>query len=86
MVNGLNATTSQLKFVERLIEAYATCDLNNVEPLLSKNFKYQTFPRAAHLPDHTKGDHVEKFGPVFAAMSEIEVRIHRYTNTSWFLG
>lgn len=76
MVNGLNATTPQLKFMERLIEAYTTRDINNVGPFLSKNYKNQSFPKVAHLPDHTKGEHVQLFGPLLMAMTKIEVRTY----------
>ena len=40
-MNNLNATTPQLKCVDRFYEAYTTCDINKVAPLLSKNYMYE---------------------------------------------
>ena len=73
-MNNLDATTPQLKFVGRLYEAYATCDINKVAPLLSKNFMYSSFPKIPELPDQTKEEHITLYGPLFAKLVKLEVR------------
>ena len=78
MVNNLDATTPQLKVVDRLFEAYRTCDINKVTPILSKNYTYKAFPKLPKSGDQTKEEHLAFFGLVFARVVKIEVHIrHR---------
>ena len=74
MTTNFNATTPQLKALKNVFDAYLTLDLANAEPLISKDFKFQTFPKIANLPDEEKGGHLERYGPLFALMTKIEVR------------
>ena len=77
-MNHIKGTTPQLKLADRLFEAYRTRDIHNVAPFLSKNFTYKSFPKIAEVPDQTKEDHIEQFGPNFAALEKIDVRVqHR---------
>lgn len=79
-MNHIDTTTPQLKAVERIFEAYRTCDLNNAHSVLSKNFTYRSFPKIAELPDQTKEEHIQLYGPMFARVAKIEVGIqHRGT-------
>ena len=77
MANSINATTPQLKVVKNLAEAYLTLDLKNVEPLLSKDFQFQTFPKTAEHPDQAKGAHSEVQGQLSSLLTKIEVRLQR---------
>jgi len=36
--------SSQLKAIERSMNAYTSLDMNNVGPLLSKNYQQKSFP------------------------------------------
>ena len=86
-VNGLDATTPQLKVIENLVKAYLSLDLRGLEPLTSKDFKFQTFPKIADLPDETAEGHLEKYQPMLSLLTKAEVRIqhhlraHRLTST-----
>ena len=74
-MNHIEGTTPQLKLVDQLLKAYCTCDINKVTPLLSKNFAYRSFPKSADVPDQTKEEHIEQFGPKFAALEKLDVRV-----------
>ena len=83
MVNNLNPTTPQLQVVDRLFAAYRTCDLNNAAQVMSKNYTYKPFPKAPGLADQTREEHIELFGPTFAKLVKLEVRIkHKELNLS----
>ena len=79
MSKSLSATTPQLKAVDRFYEAYRTRDLKNAEPFMSKNFIYKTLPKSAKVPDLAKAEYLEKFGPMFASLAKLEVRIRPRT-------
>ena len=74
----MNATTPQLKAVDRFFAAYRSCDLKIAEPLMAKNYTFKTLPRSAKVPDLTSAEHIEKFGPMFASLTKIEVRIQHW--------
>ena len=71
---NINATTPQLQVFKSVVEAYMTRDLSNVAPYLSKDFKFQTFPKIADLPDLAKAEHVEKYGAIYRSFSKVDVR------------
>ena len=78
MSKTMNATTPQLKAVDKFYEAYRTRDVNNAGPLFSKNYTYTTLPKNPAFPDMTKAEHIARIGPIFATLTKIEVRIqHR---------
>ena len=72
-MNHLEATTPQLKLIDQVFEGYRTLDLNNSAQLLSKTFVHRTFPKTAELPDQTKEEHLESFGPMLAKLVKIDV-------------
>jgi hypothetical protein len=84
-LTNFSAGTPQLEAVKNLIEAYITSDMGNVEPLVTKDYKFQTFPKIADLPDESKGGHLERYGKLFSMMTKVEVciqhhlRAHRLT-------
>jgi len=71
-MDSLDATTPQLKVIDLLFTAYRTRDTNNVARFLSKNFTYRALPETADLPDQTKEQHVEFFGPIFPRLAKLE--------------
>ena len=77
MSSSINATTPQLKLLDRFYEIYRTCDLNDAAPLMSKNYVYKSFPKAPGVGDLTKEEHLALFGPMFAKLVKFEVRIKR---------
>ena len=77
MINNFNATTPQLKVVDRAFQAYRTCDLTNAAPILSKNFVYKPFPKVPDLGDQTKEEHLASLGPKITKLVKLEVRIQR---------
>lgn len=81
MTVDIDATTPQLKLVKNLFEAYQTLDLNNVAKLLSKDYKFQTFPKISEHPDETPDGHVEKYGRLLSMFTKIEAGA-RYQGTA----
>lgn len=66
----------QLKAIKRLMDAYASLDMNKVEPLLSKNYQQQPFPPSTFdLPEEVQKNRFGKFRKVSAALRKLEVRI-----------
>ena len=66
----------QLKAIKRLMDAYASLDMNKVEPLLSKNYQQQLFPPSTFdLPEEVKRNRFGKFRQMSAAVGKLEVRI-----------
>ena len=77
---NIDASTPQLKALEKLLEAYASLDANNPDPSLSKNYKHETFPKSIGLPEETKEEHIERFKKTLPVLTELAVRIqHRRT-------
>lgn len=79
---NFDTPTPQLKVTRTLLESYMTRDLSKVEPLLSKDFKYRSFPEVDHHPEETKEEHMENWGPRFSSFSKVDVRIQRRRITS----
>ena len=78
MSKTINATTPQLKVIDKLCDAYRSRDVNNAGPFFSKNYTYKTLPRNPALPDMTKAEHIARIGSIFATLTKVEVRIqHR---------
>ena len=73
MTNGLDPITPQLKAAKDLFDAYCSLDIKNVEPLISKDFTFQTFPKIAEHPDEAKDAHFGGYGKLLSSMSKIEV-------------
>jgi hypothetical protein len=72
---NFDASTPQLKFVKKWIETVAVFDTSKMDTFLSRNFKYQSFPKTIDVPEQTKGTFIQWFGGVFASMTRMEVRI-----------
>jgi len=77
---NIDATTPQLKVVKDWTDAYFSLDINRVEPFLSKNFKFQTFPKIMDVPEEGKAAHIQRYKWMFGTFEKAEVRIqHRRT-------
>lgn len=73
MVN-LDVTSPQLKAIKVWADAHASRNLNEAEPILSKDFVLKTFPTVAKLPDLTKERYLQKYGILFTLLARVEVR------------
>ena len=76
MVNIIS-TTPQLKVTKDLLDAYYTRDARNLEPLMSRNFKYQNYPKVADHPEENKEEHLKKYGAILASFPAVKVCIQR---------
>ena len=72
---NFDASTPQLKLVKNLVDAYASFDMNNVEPLISKNYQYQPFPEITGLSKDAKESHLQTWSGIFAAINKVKVSI-----------
>ena len=74
-LTNFNATTPQTKAVKDLFEAYLSLNIDNIKPFITKDFKFQTFPKIKGLPDEPKEGHFNRYGTLFSVVSRAEVRI-----------
>jgi hypothetical protein len=72
---NIDASTPQLRAVKKWIDGFISLDISNLGVLISKNFKYESFPKIIDLPEQTKGSHIQWFGGILAATTKLEVRI-----------
>ena len=70
----VNFDTPQSKAVKRLLDAYSSLDMKNVEPLISKDYQYESLPESTDLPKQTKESHFKMWGGVFSSVKKYEVR------------
>ena len=76
-MRSLNATTPQLKVVKNFLDAYRTPDRKNIEPFISKNFAYHSYPKVPNVIDGPRGQYTEKFKPVLSLLKKLDVSIRR---------
>ena len=69
-----------------MLKAAATLDIKNMVPFISKNFKLQTFPKVADLPDEPMVTTLERYGVVFSSMEKLEVCIQLRTTAFGLTG
>ena len=74
-MTNLDATTPQLKAVKRWIDAYTSLDMNNLGPVISKNYQYQSFPKSIEVPKEAKERHIERLRERFSGLTKYEVCI-----------
>ena len=80
MVN-INATTPQLKLVKQWLEAHASRDIDKVAPIISKNFKFQAFPKTTDIPEEAKEGHLQRYRGILGALTNVEVRTQHWRTT-----
>lgn len=71
----LDATTPQLKALKNFLDAYRTLDIKNVGKFISKDYKFQTFPKIDALPDEATAQHFETYGPLLSLLTKLDVRL-----------
>ena len=74
-LTNFNATTPQSRVVENIFKALTTLDIKNAEPFLSKDHKFETFPKIASLPDEPRAVSLERYGTLISLLTKMEVRI-----------
>ena len=78
---NIDATTPQLQVVKKWLDAYVARDANKIAPVLSKNYKHQTFSQSVGIPDETKEQHIKRYGGLAPSIASFEVRIqHQSTD------
>jgi hypothetical protein len=73
-MTSINDPTPQMKLTKKLLDDYSSRDLSDVGPFLSENFKFQTFPQAADLPEEAKESHIQNWGNLLGSFTNMEVR------------
>jgi hypothetical protein len=68
--------TPQSQTIKKWIDSFDTLDINKVDLFISRNFKFQSFPKTNELPEHTKEAHIQWFGRIFALLATWNVSIH----------
>ena len=66
--------TPQLKLLKDYADAYSSLYMNNVEQYMSKDFKYQTFPKIPEIPHQSKEAHIQNWRAIFSLLAKQEVR------------
>ena len=69
------APTPQLAVLKAAVDGYLTLDISNVEPFISKDFKFRTFPKDPDHPDDSKEEHIKKYGPILASFTDVKVSV-----------
>jgi hypothetical protein len=72
---NFDASTPQLEAVKKWVDGFTSLDISKVDQLVSRNFKFQSFPKTVDLPEQTKGAHLQWFGGLFALITKLEVGI-----------
>ena len=72
-MSNFDGTTPESKAVNNLVDAYLTFDLKNIMPLISKDFKFLSFPAIPEHPDEGKEAHLERYAPLFSMFTKAEV-------------
>lgn len=67
----------QLTLVKKWFDAYATLDIKNVEPIISKDYKYQILPESMGLPTEEREEHLQRVRKVFPMFRKFEVCTQR---------
>jgi len=71
----LKASTPQLKVVKKLMDAYLSLNMNDVAPLISKNYQYEALPRCTDFPKQATGSRAGRYKEIFAMVSKVKVCI-----------
>jgi hypothetical protein len=86
-MSNIDATTPQLKLVKDWLGAYSSRDLRGLQPYVSKNVRFQTFPlKMAKLPDESPRERMEKYMAALSLLTNLDVRIQRRGTAFKLLG
>ena len=73
-----DADAPQVEVAKKWLEAYFSLDIKNVEPLLAKNYQFQSFPESANLSEETREQHVGRWTEALGVLTKFEVGVqHR---------
>ena len=78
----VDASTPQLKVVQKWIDAYVSLDISNLDTVFSKDYKHQTLPKSMGIPEETKDEYTKRYGGVLPLFTKFEVRIQQYRMTA----
>jgi len=81
-----DANTPQLKALKKLVDAYVSLDLNNLESILSKDYRYEAIPAIPEVPIQTKESHIQMWKEVYSLVSKQKVRIRHWRTASNLAG
>lgn len=73
---NIDATTPQLTVVKKWIDAHSALNLDHVELLMAKDFKFQTFPKSHKTPEERREHYIEKHKGMATAVTKAHVRIN----------
>jgi hypothetical protein len=76
-MENMDASTPQLRVVKKWFDTLTSLDLSKADPLISRNFKYQSFPKTIDVPEQTKDIYIQWFGGIMVSLTKLEVRIQR---------
>ena len=76
LLTDFNGTTPQSKVVENAFKALTTLDITKLVPFVSKDFKFQSFPKIDDLPDEPVAKFLERYGAIISSLKKLEVGIH----------
>jgi hypothetical protein len=76
--------------VKNFIDAFLSRDIGNIQPLIAKNYVFQTFPKSAEPSGETQEAQMQRHGKILAQITKLEVRTtpenclraHRLTSTT----
>jgi len=74
-----DTSSPKSKAVKQLLDAYISLDLNNLKPLISKDYQYEPLPKSPDTDTANQGkeDHIQKWGEIFSLLTKFDVRILR---------
>lgn len=55
-----DTSSPKLKAVKQLLDTYISLDLNNLKPLISKDYQYEPLPESLDIANQGKEDHIQK--------------------------
>jgi len=68
--------TPQLRVLKKFMDAFLSRDMRSVQPLIAKNYVFQTFPKGVEQSDENKEAHLQRWGKILAIITKIEASIH----------
>jgi len=71
----IDASSPQLKVLQKWIDAYVAIDLDEIKAVTSKKYKHQTLPKSIGLPEETKEEYTQRLAVMLPMFTKFEVRI-----------
>ena len=78
----VNFDTPQLKVVKRMVDAYRSLDLNNLKPVLSKDYRFEAIPEIPDVSIQTQEGYIQMRREVFSLLRKLDVRIRHWRTAS----